>query len=356
MSEVNKDEGPSAATLDAPAAAPRELPPERRRDRSVPRDRLRIAVLLPCYNEEKTIGAVVADFRAVLPGAAVYVYDNNSTDGTVAAALAAGALVGIERQQGKGNVVRRMFSDIEADLYVMTDGDGTYDAASAPMMIATLLEENLDMVVGARLDHGSADAFRLGHQFGNRLLTGLVAVLFGGRFKDMLSGYRVFSRRFVKSFPALAQGFETETELTIHAQSLQLPVREVDTPYYARPQGSVSKLRTYRDGWRILMTALKLLKQERPLFFFSGIFVLLAGLSLILGIPVLVEYMLTHFVSRVPTAILATGVMILAFLSLACGVILDNVTHSRRELKRLVYLQQKAPAGGRRPGRSFTLR
>jgi glycosyltransferase involved in cell wall biosynthesis len=301
---------------------------------------MRIAVLIPCYNEEKAIGAVVRSFRAALPDAAIFVYDNNSADDTKGAARAAGALVRAEPLQGKGNVVRRMFADIDADVYVMVDGDGTYDAASAPRMIGKLLSERLDMVVGSRLNTGSADAFRAGHHLGNRLLTGTVAWIFGDRFDDMLSGYRVFSRRFVKSFPAVSSGFETETELAVHALSLRLPVAEVETPYGARPEGSISKLRTYRDGVRISWMIVQLFREERPMVFFSLLSVILALAGLALGIPVLVEYGETGLVPRLPTALLATGVMVLAFLSLVAGFILDNVTRGRREVKRLAYLSQ----------------
>ncbi len=304
---------------------------------------MRTAVLIPCYNEEHSIEQVVADFRAALPEAAIYVYDNNSRDRTAELARAAGAVVRTEPQQGKGNVVRRMFSDIEADIYVMVDGDATYHAPSAPKMVARLIEDNLDMVVGTRLHSEEAGAFRAGHQLGNHLLTGFVAWLFGDRFADMLSGYRVFSRRFVKSFPAMSKGFETETELVVHALSLSMPVAEVETPYFSRPEGSVSKLNTYRDGWRILMTILTLLKRERPLALFGCVFALLALLALGLAEPVVATYMQTGLVPRFPTAILATGIMILAFLSLTAGIILDTVTHGRRESKRLHYLGHRAP-------------
>jgi glycosyltransferase involved in cell wall biosynthesis len=304
-----------------------------------------VAVLIPCYNEEHAITQVVTDFKAALPGATIYVYDNNSRDRTVDLARAAGAVVRHEPLQGKGNVVRRMFSDIEADIYVMVDGDATYHAASAPAMIARLVEENLDMVVGGRLHTEEAGAFRAGHEFGNHMLTGFVARLFGDRVKDMLSGYRVFSRRFVKSFPAMSSGFETETELVVHALSLSMPVAEMETPYFARPEGSVSKLNTYRDGWRILMTILKLLKRERPLALFGCIFAILTLAAVGLAEPIVLTYMKTGLVPRFPTAILATGIMILAFLSLTAGVILDTVTHGRRETKRLHYLSYKAPGG-----------
>jgi len=304
---------------------------------------MKVAVLIPCYNEELAIAKVVRDFAEALPLALVYVYDNNSRDRTVEVAREAGAIVRGEPLQGKGNVVRRMFADIDADVYVMVDGDATYHAASAPMMIAKLVEDNLDMVVGTRLHSEEEGAFRHGHQFGNRMLTGFVAWLFGDRFHDMLSGYRVFSRRFVKSFPALSQGFETETELAVHALALRMPVAEVQTPYYSRPPGSVSKLNTYRDGWRILLTVIKLLKEERPLLFFTLVSLLFGLISVALALPLVFTYMETGLVPRFPTAFLATGIMILAFLSLASGFILDNVKHGRRELKRLHYLQLKAP-------------
>ena len=304
---------------------------------------MKVAVIIPAYNEEAAIARTVADFRAALPEAAVYVYDNNSRDRTVEVARAAGAVVRSEPLQGKGNVVRRMFADVEADVYVMADGDATYHAASSPALIRRLVDENLDMVVGSRLRSEAEGAFRAGHHIGNRLLTGFVAWLFGDRFEDMLSGYRVFSRRFVKSFPAISAGFETETELAVHALSLRMPVAEVETPYGARPEGSVSKLRTYRDGWRILMTILLLLKEEKPLFFFSVVFAVLALVSVALSVPIVLEFIATGLVPRFPTAILSTGLMILAFLSLASGFILDNVTRGRREVKRMHYLAYRAP-------------
>jgi glycosyltransferase involved in cell wall biosynthesis len=307
---------------------------------------LRIAVLVPCYNEALSIAAVVRDFRAALPQARVYVYDNNSTDETVAVAREAGATVRRETLQGKGNVVRRMFGDVEADVYVLVDGDDTYDASSAPAMVDALLDGGLDMVVGARVAH-AREAYRRGHRFGNKMLTGLVGAIFGNRFRDMLSGYRIFSRRFVKSFPALSAGFEIETELNVHALELRMNILEIDTPYKERPEGSVSKLSTFRDGWRILRTITHLIKEERPQDFFGIGFVLLFALSILLGTPVIVEFMETGLVPRFPTAILATGLMLLAFLSLVTGVILDTVTTSRREVKRLAYLAFEAP---RRPG------
>jgi glycosyltransferase involved in cell wall biosynthesis len=296
-----------------------------------------IAVILPCYNEEAAIGAVVEGFRRELPQARIYVYDNNSKDKTSQVAAAAGAIVRSETLQGKGNVVRRMFADVDADIYLMCDGDITYDAASAPALIAKLIQENLDMVVGCRVDSEAA-AYRAGHRFGNALFTGFVANLFGNRFTDILSGYRVFSRRYVKSFPALSNGFEIETELTVHALQLRMPIGELNTPYGARLEGSTSKLSTYRDGFRIMLMITKLFKNERPLFFFSIIFALLALLSLGLSLPVLLTYLETGLVPRLPTAVLAASTMLLGFLALTCGLILDTVTHGRRELKRLAYL------------------
>jgi glycosyltransferase involved in cell wall biosynthesis len=304
-----------------------------------------VAVLIPCYNEEKAIGTVVRRFLAALPRAEIYVYDNNSTDRTVDEARAAGAIVRREPLQGKGNVVRRMFADIEADIYVMADGDETYHVPSAPLMVDKLVRENLDMVVGSRLQTEAAEAFRAGHHFGNVVLTRAVGWVFGGRFHDMLSGYRVFSRRFVKSFPAVSTGFETETEFAVHALALRMPVAEMETPYGTRPVGSTSKLRTFRDGLRILLTIIVLFKEEKPLAFFSLVFAALALISLGLAVPIVVTFMETGLVPRVPTAILATGVMLLAFLSLASGFILDNVTRGRRELKRLAYLAFPAPGG-----------
>lgn len=300
--------------------------------------KLRVAVLIPCYNEEVAVAQVVKDFRAALPQAAIYVYDNNSKDRTSEVARENGAIVRIERRQGKGNVVRRMFADIEADVYVLVDGDATYHAASAPKMVNTLIDEQLDMVVGCRV-HTQTEAYRPGHVFGNAMLTGFVAKLFGRSFTDILSGYRVFSRRFVKSFPALSKGFETETELTVHALELRMPVTEIDTPYGARPEGSASKLSTYRDGWRILRLILQLYKHERPLAYFSTLALVLAVLSTGLALPVIVEYLNTGLVPRFPTAILSTGIMILAFLFLIAGVILETVTRGRQEIKRLLYLQ-----------------
>jgi glycosyltransferase involved in cell wall biosynthesis len=309
--------------------------------------RHRIAVLVPCYNEEASIGKVVADFRAALPDAVIFVYDNNSTDRTAEVAAAAGAVVRHELHQGKGRVVRRMFTDIDADIYVTVDGDATYDAPSAPAMIDLLVRDRLDMVVAIRVDREQA-AYRPGHRFGNKLLTGFVAMVFGETFTDMLSGYRVFTRRFVKSFPVLSGGFEIETELTVHALELELPVSELRTPYYSRPQGSASKLNTWRDGYRILRMILKLYRAERPLPFFGCMGLALAIASIGFAIPIFVTFIQEGIVPRIPTAVLATGMMLLAFLLVASGLILDTVTRGRRELKLLSYLAQRAPAEERR--------
>ncbi len=300
-------------------------------------DALKTAVLIPCYNEEAAIAQVVGEFRRALPDAQIFVYDNNSKDKTIEVARAAGAIVRSEPLQGKGNVVRRMFADIEADIYVLVDGDATYDAASAPIMIKKLLDNQLDMVNGARVTT-IQEAYRAGHRFGNWMLTSMVSLIFGNRFKDMLSGYRVFSRRYVKSFPALAVGFETETELTVHALHLRMPTDEVDTPYKDRPVGSVSKLSTFKDGFRILWMILVLIKEEKPMPFFSLIAAALGFISVALMLPILAEYIETGLVPRFPTAILSTSLMILAFLSFACGLILDTVTRGRNEMKRMRYL------------------
>lgn len=297
-----------------------------------------VAVLVPCFNEEVAIARVVQDFRAALPAAAIYVYDNNSTDSTAEIAASHGAIVRREERQGKGNVVRRMFADIEADVYVLVDGDATYSAAAVPELIRTLVDNRLDMVVGTRV-HESADAYRSGHEFGNRVLTGFLARLFGRSFTDILSGYRAFSRRFVKSFPSLSEGFEIETELTVHALSLRLPVGEVRTAYGARPEGSVSKLSTYRDGLRILRVMIGLYRHEQPGIFFGAIGGILTAVAFALGAPIVVEWLRTGLVPRFPTAILATGVMILASLSGTVGLVLQTVTLGRREVRRLIYLQ-----------------
>ena len=302
----------------------------------------RVAVLVPCHNEEATIAEVVGAFNAALPGAVVYVYDNNSTDRTLDIARAAGAVVRRETHQGKGYVVRRMFADVDADIYMLVDGDATYDAPSARTMIARLIDERLDMVVGARVDREEA-AYRRGHRTGNRLLSGFVTHIFGQSFSDMLSGYRVFSRRFVKSFPVLSGGFEIETELTIHALELELPVAEVNTPYYTRPEGSASKLNTWRDGGRILFSIFQIYRSERPLPFFSAIAVALAIVAIGLAIPIFITFVQEGIVPRFPTAILATGLMLAAFLAFASGLVLDTVSRGRREMKLLAYLRYGAP-------------
>lgn len=302
----------------------------------------RIAVLLPCYNEEAAIAATVEGFRKALPGATVYVYDNNSLDRTREVAAAAGAVVRTESQQGKGCVVRRMFADIEADVYIMADGDLTYEPSSAPEMVRLLVTENLDMIVGTRR-HDASEAYRGGHVLGNRLFTRLLAGLFGRSFTDIFSGYRVFSRRFVKSYPVLSQGFEIETEMSVHALELRMPVGEVETRYLARPEGSHSKLSTFRDGWRILKTIVTLYRIERPVLFFGGIGALLVLAAVILAIPLVLTYLETGLVPRFPTAILATGMTIIAVLCFFAGLILDTVTRGRRELRRLAYLAQPAP-------------
>ncbi len=302
----------------------------------------RIAVLVPCYNEEVAISQVVASFKAALPNATVYVYDNNSKDRTSEVAREAGAVVGNETRQGKGHVVRRMFADIDADIYLLVDGDATYDAPSAPAMISRLMAENLDMVVATRVDQDTA-AYRRGHRSGNWLFTTFVARIFGRSFTDILSGYRAFSRRFVKSFPALSTGFEIETELTIHALELGMPVGEIETPYFARPEGSTSKLNTWRDGWRISMTIQRLYRNERPLAFFGIISAVLALTAIVLAAPVLGTYLETGTVPRLPTAVLAMGMMLASFLALASGLVLDTVTRGRREMKRLAYLSHRSP-------------
>ncbi len=302
----------------------------------------RIAVLVPCYNEEVAIQQVVAGFKAALPNATVYVYDNNSKDRTSEVAREAGAVVGNETRQGKGHVVRRMFADIDADLYLLVDGDATYDAPSAQAMIFKLMTENLDMVVATRVDQDTA-AYRRGHRSGNFIFTTFVANIFGRSFTDILSGYRAFSRRFVKSFPALSTGFEIETELTIHALELGMPVGEIETPYFARPEGSASKLNTWRDGLRISWTIQRLYRTERPLAFFGMISAGLALLSLLIALPVITTYIETGTVPRLPTAVLATGMMLASFLALASGLVLDTVTRGRREMKRLAYLSHRSP-------------
>ena len=303
----------------------------------------RIAVLVPCYNEEAAIEAVVRDFRAQLPAAEIYVYDNLSGDATAERARTAGAIVRREERRGKGNVVRRMFADIEADIYVLVDGDDTYDAGAAPMLVRTLVDGGYDIVSGCRVAVG-AHAYRTGHVFGNKLLTGFTALMFDMKLADLLTGYRVMSRRFVKSFPLTAEGFGIETELTVHAVRLLMPMVEINTDYKERPAGSVSKLSTWGDGLRILLTIVALVREERPLVFFTGIFVLLAAASLIVGTPVIVQYFHTGLVPRLPSAVMATALMSLGFLSLASGLILDTVTRGRWELKRMSYLRIPGPA------------
>lgn len=302
----------------------------------------RIAVIVPCYNEAITIGQVIADFRAALPGAQVHVYDNNSSDGTAAIALAAGAFVRHVGLQGKAQVMRRLFADIDADVYLMVDGDDTYHAASAPLLVRRVLEQGADMVVGVRISTGEM-AYRPGHVLGNRLLTGFLSWLFGRPCKDILSGYRALSRRCVKSFPVLSTGFGIEAELTVHALELAMPIAEVDTPYKERPEGSVSKLSTWRDGFRVLWTILRLFVAERPLLFYGLVSAAFAVLSLALAAPVLATYLETGLVPRFPTAILATGLGLLAALSLTAGLVLDTVTRGRREKKMLAYLATPGP-------------
>ena len=312
------------------AVPPREMPGWKSRQ-------LRIAVLIPCCNEEAAIGSVVSDFRAALPGATIFVYDNNSTDRTAAAARAAGATVRNETRQGKGHVVRRMFADIDADVYVLVDGDDTYDAKAAPGMATALVDRQLDMVSAIRVAP-TQGAYRMGHRFGNAVLSGMVRRVFGSGITDLLSGYRVFSRRFVKSFPAFASGFETETEFTIHALALHMPVAEVRAPYRGRPEGSTSKLHTFTDGARILRQILSLIEQEQPLRFFGFMMAVLLATALGLGLPVVIAFTHTGLVERLPTAVLSVSLVLLAFLSLVCGLVLDAVCRGRKELKHLAYL------------------
>lgn len=296
-----------------------------------------IAVIVPCYNEAATIATVVEDFRKALPMASVYVYDNNSTDGSADIARKAGAIVRHEPRQGKGVVVRRMFADIEADIFIMVDGDDTYEAAAAPRMVQRMITEGLDVVNGVRVPV-TEGVYRPGHKFGNQMLTGIVRVLFGRGHSDMLSGYRIFARRFVKSFPVMSTGFEIETELTIHALELQMPLAEERTAFKDRPEGSESKLNSISDGVRILSTIIRLVKQERPMEFFGGFSALFALVALVFAYPVVVEFYATGLVPRLPTAVLSASIMLLAFLSLACGMILDTVTRGRQEAKRMRYL------------------
>ena len=307
-----------------------------------------LAVLIPCFNEASSIAEVVREFRAALPGAVIYVYDNNSTDCTTRQAAEAGAEVRREVLQGKGNVLRRMFADVEADIYVLVDGDGTYPASEAPRLVKVLLDDHLDLVNGLRVADSSGGAYRVGHRFGNWALTEIVRTIFGKRFNDMLSGYKIFSRRFAKTFPGLSRGFEIETELTIHALELDMPVAELPVSYRERPKDSPSKLRTYRDGTRILWTIVRLIRAERPLLFFGALFTLLSTVSVLLAVPVAITYVETGLVPRFPTAILATGIMLLAFLCLFSGLILDTITRGRREAKRMRYLSIPALGAGRR--------
>jgi glycosyltransferase involved in cell wall biosynthesis len=302
----------------------------------------KVAILIPCYNEALTIVNVIADFRLALPQADIYVYDNNSSDGTCEVARVAGAHVRTESGQGKGHVVRRMFRDIEADFYIMVDGDDTYEASIAQDMLTLAMSGPFDLVNCIRRETED-EAYRGGHRLGNWLLTGVVRAIFGNRVRDMLSGYKVFSRRFVKSFPALSTGFDIETELTVHALELSMPVEHIYGSYRGRPEGSESKLSTYRDGWRILMMILKLVRHERPMVFFGLLAVLSTVLSLVLIEPVLITYLDTGLVPRLPTAVLSMGMMLLAFLSLTTGTILDTVTRGRQELRLLTYLQYPAP-------------
>jgi glycosyltransferase involved in cell wall biosynthesis len=306
----------------------------------------RIAVLIPCFNEALTVGQVVRAFKVSLPAATIYVYDNSSTDDTAAMATAAGAVVRTENRQGKGNVVRRMFADIEADVFVLADGDGTYDASAAPRLVEKLLLDDLDLVNGARRATGLR-AYRPGHEFGNRLLTNIVRVIFGRQFNDMLSGYKVLSRRFVKSFPAMSNGFETETELAVHALELHLACAELDTAYGERPQGSKSKLHTFSDGARILLLIARLVKEERPVQFFGIIGLLLIGLAFGLGLPVVFQFLQTGLVPRLPSAVLSASLVILGVFALFTGLILEMITRTRQELKRLIYLSlsRVAPRG-----------
>jgi glycosyltransferase involved in cell wall biosynthesis len=310
----------------------RDQPIKATEDRS-----LVIAVLIPCYNEEMTIGKVVADFRAAFPSATIYVYDNNSRDNTIEVAQSAGAVVRKEARQGKGNVVRRMFADIEADVYVLVDGDDTYDAEASSALVNRLVEERLDFINGMRVSTAK-DAYRTGHRFGNWLLTGLVRQIFGRQFNDMLSGYKFLSRRFVKSFPAMSIGFETETELAVHALELRMPSTEIATVYKERPPGSVSKLRTYSDGARIMMLIARLVKDERPMHFFGLTGAFLIIVAFVLSVPLLITYLETGLVPRVPTAILSVALVIVGVLSIFTGLILDMTTKTRREMKRLIYL------------------
>lgn len=299
---------------------------------------MKVAIIIPCYNEERSIKKTVTDFKREIPSGIIYVFDNNSSDQTAKLACSAGARVIHVSLKGKGNVVRRMFADVDADIYLMVDGDSTYDARTAPALIEKLINEHLDMVVGCRVDQNEKENYRWGHRIGNQLLTKSVQRIFGGKFTDMLSGYRVFTRRYVKSFPALAVGFEIETELTIHALELRMPYGELETYYGSRVEGSSSKLSTYSDGLKILKTIFRLYMIERPLQFFSLIGIFLAITSIFLAYPLFIEYIETGFVPRLPSAVLSVGLMLSAQLALVCGVVLDTVTRGRHELRRIAYL------------------
>lgn len=311
-----------------------------------------IAVLLPCYNEELTIADVVRRFREALPAAAIYVYDNNSSDLTALKARAAGAIVVRELRQGKGNVVRRMFADIDSDIYLMADGDGTYAPEDAPLLINTLLTERSDMVVGTRRGV-TDDAGRQGHAFGNRLFNSLYKRLFGRDFTDIFSGYRVFSRRFVKSFPAVSGGFEIETEMSVHASQLKLPVSEIALDYGRRVEGSSSKLSTFGDGAKILWMFAMLMKETQPLRFFGAIAAALLGASAVLGVPVMIEFIETGLVPRIPTWVLSVGLLLLSMLMLVTGLVLDSVSRGRAEMKRIFYLSLPGRGEAAAPSRKM---
>ena len=298
---------------------------------------LDLAILIPCFNEAVALPSVIEDFTQAFPDATIYVYDNNSSDGSADVARRCGAQVRQEPQQGKGNVVRRMFADVDADVYLLVDGDDTYSAKTGPAMIRMLLEQQLDMVVARRVG-ADAGSYRFGHQVGNRTFTGIVGWLFGSRVRDMLSGYRVLSRRFVKSFPALSTGFEIETELTVHALSLNIPLGEVPSEYTGRPAASESKLHTVRDGVKIMLMILRLTKAEKPLLFFSAIFAALAAAALVLGIPLILEWLQTGLVTRLPTALLSASLITIGFLGLTNGILLSSLARNQREVKRMHYV------------------
>lgn len=297
----------------------------------------KVVVLIPCFNEAVALPTVIADFKEEFPGATIYVYDNNSSDGSADVARQCGAQVRQEFQQGKGYVVRRMFADVDANIYLLVDGDDTYSAKSGLTMVKMLLDQQLDMVVAKRIS-GDTNSYPFGHQLGNRAFTGIVGWVFGRRISDMLSGYRVLSRRFVKSFPALSTGFEIETELTVHALSLGIPFGEISSEYTGRPVESVSKLHTVKDGIRILLMILRLTKAEKPLLFFSVVFVLLAGAALVLGVPVILEWLETGLVTRMPTALLSASLMVIGFLGITNGIVLSSLARIQREIKRMHYV------------------